>query len=232
MATYGNKTSSLYDSPRCCSDDSMVFLATPDASFEVPDFHGLGDRDRSMAESPVPLASVASLGQAGQPAHAAAASAPMLSSSVVLVQVPVQVQYGANAPLKHLPSNISVAMLSQEMDATTGAVSLEMRVVLSPPGMSPERLLSTSMPNSRRLLQHSATSAVSRACTSPGAIAAEKQDLACYHWKAKGWCKYGNSCKFMHPKEEQGMVQQTRQKYGIRSHCHTGPRATTQSQAH
>lgn len=202
---YGDKTPSLYGSPGCCSDDSMIFPATPDASFQVPDFRGLGDRDRPMAESPVPLASEAALAQSGAPAQAAAALAPTPSTTVVLVQVPVQVQYGANTPLKHLPSKVSVAVLSQDMDATTGAVSLELRVVLGPPGMSPESPTSASMPHSQRLLQHSARSAsLPRARARPSLVGAEKRDRACRQWNAKGWCKHGDSCRFVHRREQRG----------------------------
>lgn len=204
LATYGDRTPSFYDSPRCWSDDSMVFPATPDVCFEEPDFHGLKDRDLPMAESSVSLASVDSSGQSGQPAQAPAISTPTPSPSLVLVQVPVQLQPGANNQSGHELLSASVEMLSQEMDATTGAVALEMRVMLNQAGTSPEG------PSLHRLQRHSATSAVlPQARSSPGAIAADKRDLVCCHWKARGLCKYEDSCKFMHPKEKRGVDKQT-----------------------
>lgn len=201
-ATYGDKTPSIYDSPRCCSDFSMVFPAMADSSFVVPDFNG---PDCPNAESPGLLAS---WGQSDQPAQtAAAALAQTPSPNVVLVQVPVEVPCGANSPLGHGPFNASVTILSQEADAATGAVSLEMRLVLGPSGKGAKCPSSTFTPPSRRLQRHSSKSDVPprvRAC--PGAIAAEKQDLECCHWKAKGWCKYEDKCKFMHLKQKRGIA--------------------------
>jgi len=198
MSTYGDSTPSFYDSPRCRSDDSMVF----NASSQEPEFHGPGDRNLPT----VSLASVDSLGQSGQHTQAAAASAPRSSPSLVLVQVPVQLQCGANTLLGHEPLKANVTMLSQETDATTGAVSLEMRVVLSPSGMSPEGPSSTCKPHLPRQLRHSAKStALPQARHGLGAISAKKRDLVCCHWKAKGWCKYEDSCKFMHLKKKRGV---------------------------
>jgi len=203
-AVCGDQTPSFYDSPRCYSDDSMDFPATPDASFGLPDFHGPGDPDYSTAGSSVPPASVVSLGTSGQLAQAAAAAAassPTPAPGLVLVQVPVQVHNSAQS----LPFNASVAVLSQEMDAKTGAVALEMRLVLSPPGTNPEVTRSSDMPRSQQRPQQCARFfPLSRARSSPGAVAAGKRDVVCCHWKAKGWCKYGASCKFEHPTGQRG----------------------------
>jgi len=96
-----------------------------------------------------------------------------------------------------------VAVLSHNVDARTGAVSMDLHVVLSPPGVSPEGASSTRMPQSQQKLRQSASSAaLQRANRSPGEMAAERRDSVCCHWK-KGWCRYEKSCKFKHPTKQQ-----------------------------
>jgi len=193
-------------------DDPAFHLATPNASFVVSDCHGLrGHTCPLMAEAPLLLTSAALLGQSGQPGQANADSAPELSpvatrAGLVMVQVPLQVQWNTVTPLGCGPPNASVAVLSQNVDARTGAVSTNIRVVLSPPGTSLEGPSSTRMPQSRQQLRQSASSAALRRATAkPSAMAAEKRDSVCCHWKKKGWCRYKDECKFMHPTEQRGI---------------------------
>jgi hypothetical protein len=28
--------------------------------------------------------------------------------------------------------------------------------------------------------------------------------MVCKHWKSKGWCRLGSSCKFLHPEHKRG----------------------------
>jgi len=212
MADQGTRTPSSDGSPSVFPDDPAFHLATPDASFVVSDCHGLrGHTCPLMAEAPLLLTSAALLGQSGQPGQANADSAPELSpvatrAGLVMVQVPLQVQWNTVTPLGCGPPNASVAVLSQNVDARTGAVSTNIRVVLSPPGTSLEGPSSTRMPQSRQQLRQSASSAALRRATAkPSAMAAEKRDSVCCHWKKKGWCRYKDECKFMHPTEQRGI---------------------------
>lgn len=34
----------------------------------------------------------------------------------------------------------------------------------------------------------------------------EKSTMVCRHWKSKGWCRLGSSCKFQHPEHKRGMA--------------------------
>jgi len=110
-----------------------------------------------------------------------------------------------DTPLGCGPPNTAVAVLSHNVDARNGAVSMDLRVVLSPPGTSPEDPSSTRVPQSQqRPRQPSSSAALQRANRTPGEMAAEKRDLVCCHWK-KGWCRYENSCKFKHPTKQHGI---------------------------
>jgi len=96
-------------------------------------------------------------------------------------------------------------VLSHNVEARTGAVSMNLHVVLSPPGMSPEGPSSTRMPQSQpKLRQPASSAALQRANRSPGEVVAERRDSVCCHWK-KGWCRYEDSCKFKHPTKQQGI---------------------------
>jgi len=206
-ATYGDQTPSLYDSPRCYPDDPSVFLPTPNESVEISDPHGF--EDVMTAESLLPPTPLDSLGHYGHccrmDCESASEPSPSIFPGLVVVQVPLQLQCDANAPLARGPAGADVAVLSQEMDAKTGAMALHVRVVLSPPGVSPKDFLSTCMPQ-QQPPQESATSAAQRrARVSPGATAAKKRDMVCCHWKTKGWCRYEDSCGFMHPEGKRGM---------------------------
>jgi len=191
-------------------DDPAFHLATPNASFVVSDCHGLrGHTCSSMAEAPLLLTSAALLGQSGQqsqsgqPGQANAEPSPAELPGLVMVQVPLQVQWDTNTPLGCGPPNASVTVLSQNVDAKTGAVSMDLCVVLSPPGTSPEGASLTHMPRSwQQLRQSGSSAALQRATAKPSATAAEKRDSVCCHWKKKGRCRYEDSCKFMHPTEQ------------------------------
>jgi len=215
MADQGVRTPSSDGSPIFFFPDDPAFhLATPDASFVAFDCHGLrGHTCQSMAEAPWLMTSAALLGQSGQPSQsgqpgqANADSAPELSQVTnMMVQVPLQVQWDTSTPLGCGPPNAAVAVLSQNVDARTGAVSMDISVVLSPPGTSPEGPSSARMPRLRQQLRQSGSSAApKRTNTSPGFLAAGKRDSVCCHWKKKGWCRYQDSCKFMHPAEQRGI---------------------------
>jgi hypothetical protein len=205
MAAPGDQTPSLYDSPRCYSDDPSVFLATPDESFVMPDPHGLGDL--LTADSllpPTPLASLGRFSQGFQMDCESAPEPPVIFPRLVMVQVPVQLHCDASTPLAQGLADTNVTLLDQEMDAKTGAVSLHLRVVLSPQGVSPNDFSPTCMPQ-QQPPQQSATAAAESACVGPGITAAKRRDMVCCHWKTKGWCRYENSCRFMHPNAKRGM---------------------------
>jgi len=141
--------------------------------------------------------------QSGQPGQAKAEPSPAELPGLVMVQVPLQVQWDTNTPLGCGPPNASVTVLSQNVDAKTGAVSMDLCVVLSPPGTSPEGASLTHMPRSwQQLRQSGSSAALQRATAKPSATAAEKRDSVCCHWKKKGRCRYEDSCKFMHPTEQ------------------------------
>jgi len=126
--------------------------------------------------------------------------------SLVFVQVPLEVQWNTHTPWGCGPPNAAVAVLSHNVDAKTGAVSMDLRVVLSQPGSSPAGPSSTPLPQSQQQLHQSASSAAAlqRANRCPGEVAAERRDSVCCHWK-KGWCRYGDSCKFKHPIRQRGI---------------------------
>jgi len=37
-----------------------------------------------------------------------------------------------------------------------------------------------------------------------------KSTVVCRHWKRKGWCRYANSCNFLHPDDERGVGSRAR----------------------
>jgi hypothetical protein len=103
----------------------------------------------------------------------------------------------------------SVMVEGQEVDAATDVVSLQLKVLLMPPTVSVEALPKTL--SLQQLLSPSlagATLKQQRQAT-PGEAAAKIKELVCCHWKNKGWCRYGNGCKFMHPAEKCGVGAET-----------------------
>jgi len=125
-------------------------------------------------------------------------------SCLVVLQVPLRLQGPSNTVLGCKTMTTSVMVEEQEVDAATDVVSLRLKVLLMPPTMSAEalpktlplqQLLSPSLAGAMLKQQRQAT---------PGEASAKTRDMVCCHWKNKGWCRYGNGCKFMHPTEQCG----------------------------
>jgi len=123
------------------------------------------------------------------------------STSMVLLQVPLQLDCGLGTPFFNRSVDSSVAVLNQEQDPITGIVSLRLRVLLEPHDTNTGTPLPATLPPQ---LQRAPKADAEREHASPGAAATKKQDLICNHWK-RGWCKLGDLCKFKHPAEMCGI---------------------------
>jgi len=126
------------------------------------------------------------------------------SPTMVLLQVPLQIGCELGTPFFDGSVETSVTVLNQEHDRVTGSVSLQLQVLLRPLDRSTGAPLQTPLPP--QLLQAPKADAApqQRKHPSPGAAAKERREMICCHWK-RGWCKLGESCKFKHPAEMQGI---------------------------
>merc|ERR1712113_893221 len=50
-----------------------------------------------------------------------------------------------------------------------------------------------------------------------------QQVSVCHHWKAKGHCKLGDACKFLHPQEKKGVGTSHHSHRAGRHHSHQSP---------
>jgi hypothetical protein len=180
------------------------FLAPPNGSLSMSAAREFHKRRHPAAESTQrrssPAAAMAHQSSDAEKVTAQEPSPTWAASSMVLLQVPLQLHYGPGTPFLNGCVDASVAVLKQEQDSVTGSVSLHLQVLLRPPGRN------TGVPLPTKLLRSAKADAApqQRKHPSPGAAAKEKQDLICCHWK-KGWCKLGKSCKFKHPANMHGI---------------------------
>lgn len=113
--------------------------------------------------------------------------------SKVMLQIPLEVESG------FLPMVQEVC--SATFDATTGRLSLDLRVVLGP---WPAATLPAAVSSMEVLPVPAARAAVRKRAPAHGP-GAEKSQLVCCHWKNKGWCRYQDTCKFQHPEHKRGV---------------------------
>jgi len=201
-----------YSSPKCCLKEPFDFRATPGRVQTPSDMAGHHERHHSTAQaSPVPRIPASTLPpQQLNDTDAATLYPPLVAaneSSLILLQVPVILQGDPNSTLLGCRNVSPIVMVEeQKVDAATGAVSLQLRVLLMPralsAGMSPKSLSqqqppSPSLAGARLKQQRQAT---------PGEAAAKKGNMVCIHWSDKGRCRYGDLCKFMHPADKRGVT--------------------------
>jgi hypothetical protein len=192
-----------------CSNP-LDLLTVPSQAEKSSDMRGHCESHHVAAQTSPVRTSPASALPPHQPkdADAATLNPPSFApdeSRLVVLQVPLRLQ-GANIALLGCKNmDTSVIVEEQEIDAETDAVSLQLKVLLMPPTINAETLpKSLSL---QQLLSPSLASATLKRPrqTTPGEAAAKTRDMVCCHWKNKGWCRYGNDCKFMHPVDKCGL---------------------------
>jgi len=198
----GCRTPSACDSSESTSEDeeSPFLVTTPSGSLSMAAVCELRERHGFAADSTHGHSSPAAA-TPHQPFDADTVTATEPSPTMVLLQVPLQLDCGPGTPFLNGSVDTGVAVLNQEQDPVTGGVSLQLRVFLRPHDWSTGLPLPVPLPP--QLPQPPKPDAAHKR-SSPGAAAKQKQDVICCHWK-KGWCKLGESCKFEHPAETFGV---------------------------
>mmetsp|Transcript_3484 Transcript_3484/g.6635 ORF Transcript_3484/g.6635 Transcript_3484/m.6635 type:complete len:330 (-) Transcript_3484:197-1186(-) len=210
------------DSPTGISmEEPSVVIVTPDQSLTCADVRDPEGCRHNEAQRAQTSTSPASAAMPDQPSDANGTSAPAPTPSsaepgLVLLQVPLQLHCGSETSLFRGALDTNVAVIQQELDPETGALSLKLQVTLKPPAKSG----GTSSQNVRpqpwlqQPMAKAAPQQQRRPSPTPGAVAAEKRDGICCHWK-NGWCKFGGSCKFMHPLEMCGIASKSDNAAGV-----------------
>jgi len=198
----GCRTPPACDSPDSTSEDMEYpfLLTTPTGSLSMAAACALHECHGPAAESTQRHLSPAAA-RPHQPSDADIVAAPEPSPTMVLLQVPLQLDCGPGTPFSNRSVDTSVAVLNQEQDPVTGCVSLQLRVLLRPHEWSTGLPLPAPLPPQ---MQRPPKPDAVRKQSSPGAAAKQKRDVTCCHWK-KGWCKLGESCKFEHTAEMRGI---------------------------
>lgn len=108
--------------------------------------------------------------------------------------MPLEVRIAdAGWALQDAVSAAQVEVRGQSIDPVTGEVFLNLRLALCAPAAAaplPPR------PVPRRARTGPAVPADSRAV---------KSAMVCCHWKNKGWCRYEDGCRFLHPEHKRGI---------------------------
>uniref|UniRef100_A0A7S1Q3G5 C3H1-type domain-containing protein n=1 Tax=Alexandrium catenella TaxID=2925 RepID=A0A7S1Q3G5_ALECA len=122
----------------------------------------------------------------------------------VLLHVPVALDAALAALLSEAPRCLGAQVLKSSTDPTSGHIVIDVRVMLatvqgaSTPSGPPCHSASTSRP----------PAAASTAETPPSGRSEGSSGLrrlVCCHWKNKGWCRYQDNCKFLHPLHKRGV---------------------------
>jgi len=197
----GCRTPPACESPESTSEDveAPFLLKTPSGSLSLAAFCGLHEYHGLATESTQRHSSPAA--RPHLPSDAVTVAAPELSPTMVLLQVPLQLDCGPGTPFLNGSVDTSVEVLNQGQDPVTGSVSLQLRVLLRPHDWGTGLPLPAPLPQQ---LQQPLKPDAMRKRSSPGAAAKQKQEVICCHWK-KGWCKLGESCKFEHTAETCGV---------------------------
>jgi len=126
----------------------------------------------------------------------------------VLLRIPVDPS-GDLGALNPQVQCTSVEARGGSIDTASGRAVLDLRVVLAPPPAAgaaapPPR----SGPAAARRTRRSAVAAPTPASTSSQGSQG-KSRLVCCHWRSKGWCRYQDGCKFLHPEHKRGVGRNT-----------------------
>lgn len=126
----------------------------------------------------------------------------------VLLQVPLELDAALAAMLPEAPRCLGVQLMGSSADAACGHVIMDLRVMLAmAPGASPPSgptcpLASTSRPPAPSPVGPMSTGTPPSE-SSQGSPS--RRRLVCCHWKNKGWCRYQDNCKFLHPLHKRGV---------------------------
>mmetsp|Transcript_138027 Transcript_138027/g.428982 ORF Transcript_138027/g.428982 Transcript_138027/m.428982 type:complete len:364 (-) Transcript_138027:27-1118(-) len=134
----------------------------------------------------------------------------------VLVPVVLNVDAGLAAALPEAPRCLSAVLAGSSADVERGHLVLQVRIVLATEhGTSTPS--SSSCP-STCASQPPALGAAESPPSGSSQASPAQQTLVCCHWKNKGWCRYQDSCKFLHPAHKRGV--------GAKSPAALGPSAS------
>lgn len=112
----------------------------------------------------------------------------------VQLQVPLEVNPEVAKLLSEVPNFLRVQLAGTSIDHNTGGVVLDVRMVLAANrGMPAAQAGAATAPGIETPQSGSSQG-------SPG-----RRRLVCCHWKNKGWCRYQDNCKFLHPPHKRGI---------------------------
>jgi hypothetical protein len=126
---------------------------------------------------------------------------PAPADKTVMLQIPLQVA-GAHPLAAGVVSGLEVSLLETRLEDGCMVINLRVDVgaggaVAFEPSLAPAP--APPEPAPAVLAGHRTGSGKA----APRAV--ERSAMVCCHWKNKGFCKYGNSCKFLHPEHKRGV---------------------------
>lgn len=117
--------------------------------------------------------------------------------SKTVLQIPLELEGGLESVLQRASEGIKVLLRSAAVDAATGCATLDLRLVVGLPATCTAPAVKVPSPSGEgtRVTAGKAglTGSVGRKC-----------QLVCCHWRQKGWCRYEDNCKFLHPEHKRG----------------------------
>jgi len=203
-------------------DSSSDPLTSSERSTVVPEEQTLapeGPDGMSWGETPTASVGAAMLEQmmkykaaaALQPppqARPAEEPPPAPAEKTVMLQIPLQVA-AAHPLAAGVVSGLEVSLLETRLEDGCMIINLRVDVgaggaVAFEPSLAPVPVAPAPAPapapaRTRAVL---AKHQLGSGKAAPRAV--ERSAMVCCHWKNKGFCKYGNSCKFLHPEHKRG----------------------------
>jgi len=160
-----------------------------------------------------------------QPAQAGLSPSLAPDSSHITIRIPLTALWGQH-DAAGVPTNAQAKIITSSCDVNTGVTICDLRIVLETSAPASPLPLETlngqhgcmpcvvsvadavvgriGAPTANNIAYSTTTSELSNISALQDGGSA-KPPAVCCHWKNKGWCRYGTSCKFWHPDHKRGI---------------------------
>mmetsp|Transcript_19099 Transcript_19099/g.44674 ORF Transcript_19099/g.44674 Transcript_19099/m.44674 type:complete len:334 (-) Transcript_19099:63-1064(-) len=123
-------------------------------------------------------------------------STPPTENRTILLQIPLMLSLFQGSALSRAADDVSVLVMQTGNDSNSGAPYVDLRVTFGgqralerPPQTASSQEVRPAVPPE-----------------SPPTVSSDSSyDAECRHWKNKGWCRFQDSCKFLHTPSKRGV---------------------------
>jgi len=131
---------------------------------------------------------------------------PLQARRHVMVQVPVSLPAGFNYSLGDLQAAVTRNCVMRDSMTTIFDVNVALRCMEVPSARPSKPAFIPKFSSKNQKRRRSFPQTPPAALSSPSAA----NSAVCCHWKNKGWCKYQQACKFLHPEHKRGVGSTSR----------------------